>query len=285
MKVLLFGSSGMAGHVISDWLSWNKNFQIINTSFLHAKKDSINIDVRNIDQLKNLIYKTEPDIIINCIGVLIKGAIQSPANAIFLNAYFPHLLHEVCIDMNTKIIHLSTDCVFSGKKGNYSIEDEKDARDIYGMSKSLGELNNTKDLTIRTSIIGPELKENGEGLLHWFLTQKGTIKGYKKTIWSGITTLQLAKIIEYAIFDNLTGIIQPTNGEAISKYELLKIFKSSFNKNDIIIEAVDGKNINKSLIASPAFSKIIIPSYKGMCHELFTYMKTRKMIYSMYDIF
>ena len=133
------------------------------------------------------------------------------------------------------LIHISTDCVFSGNKGNYIETDYRDARDIYGLSKALGEIDNENDLTIRTSIIGPELKTNGEGLFHWFLSQKGNVYGYTDAIWGGVTTLEFAKAIDCAIEQRITGLINLTNKVPISKYELLKLSQKIFN---IIVSSI-----------------------------------------------
>ena len=117
-------------------------------------------------------FYIKPDYVINCVGVLIKGSKESIENAIYINAYFPHMLERILHNTTGKLIHISTDCVFSGEKGQYADNDPKDALDTYGMTKNLGEVVNTKDITLRTSIIGPELKNNGEGLFHWIYSQK-----------------------------------------------------------------------------------------------------------------
>src|SRR5690606_24943808 len=120
-------------------------------------------------------------------------------------------------ELGSKLIHISTDCVFSGNRGAYTEDDFCDANDTYGRSKALGELNNDRDLTIRTSIIGPELKTNGEGLLHWFLNQSTPVNGFTEAYWGGVTTLELAKAIKTALMSDLKGIVNLTNGESISK--------------------------------------------------------------------
>ena len=125
-----------------------------------------------------MVHRVHPEIIINCVGILIKGSREHPDNAILINAYFPHLLKRLSDEVGAKLIHISTDCVFSGKKGNYTEDDFRDADDVYGRSKALGEIINDKDLTIRTSIIGPELKENLLNLFKEIWGKDTVIKPY-----------------------------------------------------------------------------------------------------------
>ena len=204
-KVLLFGATGMAGHIAYYYLLNTGKYEITNVVFrTPLTEDSIIVDVTNRDAVAEVVRRVQPEIILNCVGVLIKGSKEHPDNAILINAYFPHLLKKMADEVGAKLIHISTDCVFSGKRGNYTEDDFRDADDVYGRSKALGEVINDKDLTIRTSIIGPELKKNGEGLFHWFMNQHGEINGFKTAIWGGVTTLELAKAIDSAIMQNKT---------------------------------------------------------------------------------
>lgn len=280
-KILLFGATGMAGHVIYYYLKESGLYDLTNVVYRNKlTDDSIVLDVTQADNVSQIIYDLHPDIIINCIGILIKGSKTHPYNAILINACFPHLLKKLSDDIGAKLIHISTDCVFSGKKGNYDEYDYRDADDIYGRSKALGEIINDKDLTIRTSIIGPELKKDGEGLFHWFMTQKGTVNGFKTVIWSGITTLELAKAIECAILENWTGLVQLSNGVGISKYELLCLLKLIWGK-DININPVIVNSVDKSIAKS---SKIdySIPSYSLMLEDLREWMNTKSQYYIYY---
>lgn len=278
-KVLILGATGMAGHMIYHYLLNTGKYSIKNVVFRNKlTEDSIIADITNKDIVADIISTINPDIIINCVGILIKGAKEHPDNAILINAYFPHLLKRLSDNVNAKLIHISTDCVFSGKKGNYTESDFRDADDIYGRSKALGEIINEKDLTIRTSIIGPELKKEGEGLFHWFMNQKGAINGYTTAIWGGVTTLELAKCIDVVIEGNYTGLIQLSNGEKISKYELLNLFKEIWGKNDIIINAFDGNGVDKSIAKSQYFNHII-PGYHRMLEDQYEWMRTHKELY------
>jgi dTDP-4-dehydrorhamnose reductase len=280
-KILLLGSTGMAGHMIYYYLKNTNRYTIINVSYrTKLTEDSILIDIKNSADLEELISTAKPDYIINCIGVLIKGS-SDIENAVFINAYFPHFLKKIADKIDAKIIHLSTDCVFSGNEGNYKEDALKDAADIYGLSKSLGEINDAKHLTMRTSIIGPELKSNGEGLLHWFFSQHGEITGYTNAIWSGITTLELAKAIEYYLNNEIaSGIVHVTNGEKISKYELLNLFKSVWNVEDLYIrEGKFNKNVDKSLSKSETF-KYKVPSYYQMIKDLSIWINNNGTLYN-----
>lgn len=283
IKILVLGSTGMAGHVIYRILSTRVDYEVTNVSFRKKlNESSIILDITDKYLLFKTIKRIKPEIVINCIGILKKGAKESPENAIFVNAYFPHLLSRLTAESKTKLIHISTDCVFSGSKGNYSPKHPKDAQDIYGMSKALGEIINQNDLTIRTSIIGPEIKTEGEGLLHWFLNQQGEIRGYTNSYWSGVTTLQLAKLIEHSIDNNFIGLIQYSNGIKISKYQLLKIFQETWHKYNIEIIPENGKKVDKSLIPSYPQSILPVPSYIIMCKELAEYMNNNSQFYKHY---
>ncbi|MEG0560405.1 MAG: SDR family oxidoreductase [Muribaculaceae bacterium] len=275
-KILVLGATGMAGHMIYLYLKGLDKYEMSNMVF-RTKLDekSLIIDVNDKSTLSKAIKLINPNIIINCIGILIKGSSDNPINAIYINSCLPHLLKSISEEIGADLIHISTDCVFSGNKGNYNENDFRDADDIYGRSKALGEIINDKDLTIRTSIIGPELKQDGEGLFHWFMNQQGAVQGYKTAIWGGVTTLELAKAIDYAILNKTTGLIQLSNGLGISKYELLCLFKEIWKKN-IEIKPVEKNGIDKSIAKSNVFH-YEVPSYKNMLNDQFIWMESNKI--------
>lgn len=284
-KLLVLGACGMAGHMICEYFKTLPEKYMV-YGICHNIKladDSILLDIRDLNLLDTTIQSINPDIIINSIGILNKNAEKNPSNTIFINSYFPRYLEEYLKNTNTKFIHLSTDCVFSGETGNYSEASVSDGKDIYARTKILGEINNNKDLTVRTSIIGPELKENGTGLFHWFMKQNGTVKGYSKVIWSGITTLQLAKCLNLMIEDNLTGLYNLASKDPINKYELLKIINSVFHKN-ILIENHEEFNSDKSLISIRKDFSIELPTYTEMLNELKNWMKKNLHLYSQYSL-
>jgi dTDP-4-dehydrorhamnose reductase len=235
-KILLLGGRGMAGHMVNYYLEKTGKYDIVNTCFQKkANEKSILLDVRNKEKIKDVIDSVKPDIVINCVGILIKEANENPKMAMEINGFFPHYLEELGKEKHFMTIHLSTDCIFSGEKGNYTTEDIPDADDYYGKSKAVGELKNDRDLTIRTSIIGPELNPDGVGLFQWFMSQKDEINGYDKVYWTGLTTLELAKIIDRAIEINLTGLHHIVPDQKISKYDLLNLIAEIFQK-DIVIK-------------------------------------------------
>lgn len=279
-KILLFGSTGMAGHIMYYYLKNTQKYNITNVVFrTKLTEDSIVVNVANTEAVIEVVNTVHPDLIINCIGVLVKDSKEHPDNAILINAYFPNLLKKLADEIGAKLIHISTDCVFSGKKGCYTEEDFRDADDTYGRSKALGEIVNEKDLTIRTSIIGPELKKDGEGLFHWFMQQSGEINGYTKAIWGGVTTLQLAKAIDFAIEKNTCGLVQLSNGVGISKYDLLCLFKEIWRKEDVNILSCDLYSVDKSIARSKRFN-YIVPAYKEMLIEQYNWMNQHKDLYS-----
>ena len=278
-KILILGASGMAGHIIYYYLKETNKYEIFDVVFHNKiRQESIVLDVSNKLDTENLIRVVNPDIIINCIGILINGSNQYPDNAIYINAFLPHFLVRLSGNIGAKLIHISTDCVFSGKKGKYSEENFRDADDIYGRSKALGEVNNEKDITIRTSIIGPEIKKNGEGLFHWFMHQNGEINGFTESIWSGVTTLELAKTIEVVIYNNLTGLINLSNGKGINKFDLLNLIKLIWGKDNINIQPFFGKKVDKSLRKSALYN-FNVPTYKKMLQELKIWMDSHTYLY------
>lgn len=279
-KILLFGATGMAGHVVYYYLRETGEYDITNVVYrTKLTEDSIVVDVTDCNVVARVIDRAKPEIIINCIGVLIRGSKEYPDNAILINAYFPHLLKKLADNVGAKLIHISTDCVFSGNKGNYTENDFRDADDVYGRSKALGEIINDKDLTIRTSIIGPELKQNGEGLFHWFMHQHDLINGYKTAIWGGVTTLELAKAIDQAIMQKKTGLVQLSNGIGISKYDLLNLFKELWNRSELEIVPYAANSIDKSIAKSELFN-YEVPEYRQMLVQQKEWMKKYSYLYS-----
>ena len=267
-RVLVFGSTGMLGHQVVNYFLQFDDYKIIDISFRNKfREETIILDVTNKKLLEDTIFEIKPDYIINCIGVLIGGANSNTANAIYINAYLPHQLKDIAANINAKLIHISTDCVFSGKKGNYVETDERDGKDTYAKTKILGEVIDDSNITLRTSIIGLELKTNGEGLFHWFMNQSGTINGFTKAIWSGVTTFELARAIKWAIENDITGLYHVTNNKSINKNNLLKLFKK-YTKKDIDIIAVDGKKVNKSFVDTRTEINYEISDYDNMVKDM-----------------
>jgi len=284
-KVLVLGSTGLIGHQVYNYLKKHSDYELSNISY--RKKlvnNTILADIRDEKKFLSLIEKIKPDIIVNCIGILIDGANKDPEHAIFINAYMPHRLARLADNIGSKLIHISTDCVFSGLKNRPYIEtDEKDGKDTYAKTKGLGEIINNTHVTLRTSVIGPELKEDGEELFHWFMNQSESINGFKKAIWSGVTTLELAKAVLWSIEKDIRGLYHITNNESINKYDLLNLFKKYTNKN-ILINGIDGKEVDKSFMDTRKDINYQIPSYEKMVEELIQLMVDNKELYAQYEI-
>ncbi|MBA7536669.1 hypothetical protein ES705_28933 [subsurface metagenome] len=280
-RVLVIGALGMAGHMISQYLKSLNKYHVL--TLARKKHDSISIDFKcdleHPKQLEAIISDSNPDFVINCIGILNKFAENNHDTAILLNSYLPHFLSGLGNMYNFELIHISTDCVFSGKKGGYIESDVKDGVGFYAETKALGEINNNMDLTIRTSIIGPELKNNGIGLFDWFLKQKGYINGYLNAFWSGVTTLELAKAIDNFIDTKIAGLVHLTPSDKISKYNLLCIIKEVFSMNYVDIKAYNNPFVDKSLTNTRNDLDYNVLDYKEMLNELYNWMKKKKDIY------
>ena len=282
-KILVLGSNGMAGHCIKKYL---ENLNFYSVWGLARKninnKNIIELDVTNLTDLQSIFEKHSFDYVINCIGLLNDKAEKSPDLGIWYNSYLPNILSFYGKKNNFKLIHISTDCVFSGLKGNYKENSFKDAQGVYAQTKSLGEVIKGNDLTLRTSIVGPELKLNGIGLFHWFMNQSGKINGYKRVFWSGITTIELSKIIHLCIQKNIRGLYQLSNNNKINKYDLLQLFNKYFKNNELIINSDSLHISDKSLINSRTDFDFKIPKYEKMIIEMKGWIIDNKDIYRHY---
>lgn len=284
-KILILGSTGLIGHQIHYLLSPNTNYEVFDISYRNKlTKNTLLVNVRDEQILKSEIIKIKPDYVINCIGTLIKQSASNPELAIYTNAIFPHTLKNICNSLSIKLIHMSTDCVFSGKNKEPYIEtDIKDGLDVYAKTKSLGEITEENHLTLRTSVIGPELKEDGEQLFNWFMSENGEIEGFSDAIWSGVTSIELARGVKWAIENDISGLYQLTNGSPISKNEVLQLFKKYTNK-DISIRPILGIDIDKSFKDTRKLINYQIPSYEEMILEMMELIKQNKNLYPHYQI-
>ena len=282
-KVLVLGSAGLIGHQVYNYLKDSDNYELHNISYRNKiQNDTILLDARDEKIFIDKITSIRPHYIVNCIGILINGSDTDPENAIFLNSYMPHRLARLADKINAKLIHISTDCVFSGdKKEPYVETDEKDGRGVYAKTKGLGEIINDKHLTLRTSVVGPELKSDGEELFHWFMNQSDSVSGFTKAIWSGVTTIELAKAVKWSIENNITGLYHITNNHPINKNELLKLFNKYTNKGVKIIP-VDGNKSDKSFIDTRRLINYQIPSYDQMVMEMVRLIINNKNLYAQY---
>lgn len=256
-KLLIIGVGGMLGNALFRYFDERTNTKTY--GLLRNKKKTLNFfnkfnsekiiekDFLDLDNLDQILSDLSPNIIFNCIGIVKQNPLSNdPLSSIRVNSIFPHLLNKLSLKFNFRLIHFSTDCVFSGLQGNYLETDFADANDIYGRSKFLGEITNNGNITIRTSFIGKELGTN-RALLNWFLSQKGKIKGYKNAIYSGLTTLEVAKVLDKYVIPNpdLKGLYH-LSADNINKYSLLSLLNEVYKK-DLFIEEDLNIKIDRSL--------------------------------------
>lgn len=285
-SILIFGGSGMLGHVL-----WKKAMARYNAfvalrkippgheGLFPAERTIVGLDVRDSEAVRETLNRYRPDCVVNCVGIVKQSPIiQDPASVIQINSLFPHQLAAICSDLGIRLIHLSTDCVFSGEKGHYSEEDFPGPIDLYGRSKLLGEPSGSNILTLRTSMIGFEL-ETRHGLLEWFLAQEGgVVRGFKRALFNGLYTEELAGII-LELIDNWPGLagVRHIGGEVISKYDLLSLIRAECNL-DILIEPDESFVCDRSLDASKIQKEtgIKIPSWSEMVHSLAIDLKKRR---------
>lgn len=282
-RILIIGSKGMAGHIIKEYLL-SKEYDVYSTFRKGEGKEELKekefyLDVFDKESLNKILEEIKPKFVINCVGILNQFAEENPDIAIYVNGYFPHYLDRLSQKYNYKLIHITTDCVFSGKKGDYTENDFRDAESYYGRSKAIGEVNNNRTLTFRTSIIGPDINENGIGLFNWFMKQKGEIKGYSNVIWTGVTTLELVKAIEASFSQNIVGLHHLVNNKKISKYELLRLFKKYMNRDDLVIVEYEDYFSDKSLARTNFEFNYQVKSYEDMIRELASWIEEKRAIY------
>lgn len=242
MKVLVLGVSGMLGSAVFYRLCRSAEFEVIGSARqasvrnyfprdLHERIGT-GVDVLDDERLTETLASTRPDVVINCIGVIKQlAAKNNPLDILPINSMLPHRLAAICENLGMRLIHISTDCVFDGAKGNYVESDVSNATDLYGKSKFIGELHDKANaITLRTSIIGHELNSK-HGLIEWFLSQSGSINGFTRAIFSGLPTVELARVIqEYIIPEpGLSGLYH-VSAEPISKFDLLSLVARIYAK-------------------------------------------------------
>lgn len=287
MRILILGASGMLGHQL--WRHFSSTsintFGVIRKARSAYRHDSLfssdrvidHIDARDFQNLCGVIEEVDPDIVLNCIGITKRREKEDiPADSIRLNALLPHELAAWGLKQGLKIINFSTDCVFDGQKGLYSESNPTSAQDLYGRTKALGEITGENALTIRSSFIGPELHDGTE-LFEWFIAQRGNVKGFTNAIYSGLTTLELARVVEKIVIEHptCTGLYH-ISSDPISKHDLLrKILKHM----DLPIELIpDGKFKCDRSLDSHRFREnynYTPPSWEGMVSELTAYMQRK----------
>lgn len=281
-NILVLGSIGMAGHLITLYFK-EKGFNV--TAYSMQPFPYCNNIIGNAletENFKNMLLEGDYDAVINCIGILNQVADENQSLAVYLNSYLPHLVADTLKDKKTKLIHMSTDCVFAGNSGPYYEDSLRDGLTFYDRSKALGEVEDNKNLTFRNSIIGPDMNENGIGLFNWFMKQRGEINGFTGAMWTGVTTLTLAKAMEQAIKEDLCGLYNLVNNTSISKYDLLCLFNKHFRNNELIINKSESLNLDKSLRRKRNDFSFVVPSYEEMVSEMSEWVNNHKDLYPMY---
>lgn len=259
MRVLVLGASGMLGHSMLMLLSKNQDWTVYGT--LRSPSSDLQklaprakllhgIHADQPDSLLAAFTQSRPQVVINCVGLVKQlASADDPLEAIPINALLPHRLVRLCELARARLVHISTDCVFSGDQGNYRETDTPDAKDLYGRSKLLGEVSARHAITLRTSIIGHELGRD-HGLIGWFLSQQGRVKGYTQAIFSGLPTYELARLVRDYVIPNtdLHGLYHVA-AAPISKHDLLQIVNRIYGRL-LEIEADGAVKVNRSLDAS-----------------------------------
>ena len=274
MRILVLGKNGMLGHVVYNHFKEN-GYTVYGT----AQTEDIKWDAyENLEGIEDIIKEVKPDAVVNCIGILNQVCEANKPLAVKLNSLLPHYMDSLSEKYKFKFVHVSTDCVFEGTIGKYDESIPADATSFYGRSKALGEIRNDRSVTLRTSIVGPDANPKGIGLFQWFMKQENEVGGYSKVIWTGVTTIELAKQIEVAIKNNLTGLNHVVNNDFISKKDLLTLFKDAFNK-DIKINDNDTVVSEKTLVRTELSYDFNVPSYKQMVEEMRTWVDNHKELY------
>lgn len=282
MQILVLGASGMAGHTIALYLyeAGHDVTALTRKPFDFLK--NVTCDVTDFATLERIIKDGKFDAIINCVGILNQFAENNPDQAILLNAYLPHFLAKTIKNTKTKLIQMSTDCVFSGRRGTYNEASIPDGETYYDRTKALGEVHDSRNLTFRNSIVGPDMYENGIGLFNWFMKQNAPIGGYTKAVWTGVTTLTLAKAMDAALETNLSGLYNLVNNDTISKYELLGLFNKYFKDGKLQINENHDFICDKSLVNTRKDFPFIVPSYEIMVQEMHEWIISHQELYPHY---
>jgi dTDP-4-dehydrorhamnose reductase len=281
VRILILGGDGMLGHQLLKYLSSRHEVRVTLRQDLaaytffrlfHQGNAYASVDVRSLDRIIEVLADFCPQVVINAVGIVKqRPTAKEVIPSLEINSLLPHRLTVLCKAAGARLVHISTDCVFSGKKGNYQESDVSDAEDIYGKSKFLGEVNDPSCLTLRTSLIGRELTRKSS-LLEWFLAQKGPVKGFRNAVFSGFTTIEMARIIEHMLIDypQACGVYQVSSGP-INKYDLLLLFREKLGHNvEILPDEIF--HCDRSL-DSTRFRKefnYLSPSWEQMIEELKT---------------
>jgi len=281
-RLVVLGGTGMAGNVAVTYLD-ESGYDVYYTAVdAPDTAKSKAIDATDTFALSAWLEAVRPDVIFNCMGVLMKDSDARPDISIFLNSYIPRFLEFKYKETSTKIIHISTDCVFSGSRGGYLETDVPDGETVYDRTKALGEIINNKDLTFRMSIVGPDRNAGGVGLFNWFMSQRGNIRGFTKAMWTGVTTIELARAVDAAVRQDLTGLYHLVPEKPISKYDLLVLFRDVFGRSDIDIEPFDDYFVDKTLINTRKDFDFEVRDYRRQVIDMRDWVERHSELYGHY---
>lgn len=283
-KILILGGTGMLGHVLLRYFHENPGCDVYATARnivevpMYFPRDTAgrfvqeNIEAGDLDAIERVLGSVRPDLVVNCIGIIKQLPMANdPVPAITINALLPHRIAIACKEANARMVHISTDCVFDGRKGMYEENDNPAPEDLYGRTKLLGEVDYPHCVTLRTSIIGHELKGR-YGLIEWFLGESGRVRGYTRAIYSGFPTIEFARIVKDFVLpdEGLTGVYH-VSSDPISKFDLLELVARGYRK-EIEIEPFEGLVLDRSLVSErfrartgyvpPAWPELIDAMYR-----------------------
>ncbi|QWU15200.1 dTDP-4-dehydrorhamnose reductase [Paenibacillus sophorae] len=273
MKLLILGGNGMAGHMLADYFRLQGKHQVFHTTRDKSDQQGLILDADDIAAVERTVSIVSPHCIINALGVLNQSAEDHKIAAYHINGFLPHRLRRAADTVSARLIHISTDCVFEGTRGGYTEEEVPDGTSVYAITKALGEVRDFGHLTIRTSIIGPEIRKAGIGLMEWFLAQSGKVPGYRRVMWNGVTTLELAKAIDCLLKSQVSGLIHLAHPQPVSKYELLVMIQEAFHKTNTEIVPEDVHVQDRTLVSTRPDAVFRLPSYPDMLAELAEWMQ------------
>ena len=275
----------MAGHTISLYLK-ERGHRVVGFSrrgvpFLD---DQVVGDARDEALLAETLSRGEFDVAVNCVGVLNQYAERDPEGAAYLNGGLPHVLARICEGTPTRVFHMSTDCVFAGNTGPYTEDSAPDGESVYDRTKAAGELRDRKNLTFRNSIVGPDTDPDGIGLLNWFMRQAGPVKGYTGAIWTGLTTLELAKAMECAAREDVSGLVSMVPPGSISKFDLLRLFNDALRGGSVEIVPDDDVCLDKTLVRTNFDSAFRPKGYPEQVSEMASWVRGHRDLYPHYEL-
>ena len=276
MKILVLGADGMLGHVVVQYLI-EQGHEVIKTS--RDENEEYYFDAyKNVYGIDGIVNEVRPDAIVNCIGILNEVAENNHALAVLLNSFLPNYIDSLSEKYGFTLVHITTDCVFNGEDGSYTEDSIPNATSFYGLSKAMGEVKNNRTLTLRLSIVGPDINPNGIGLFNWFSKQSGKVKGFSEVYWTGVTTVELARVIEEGISNHITGFHHVVNNEKIKKSDLLRLFEKYFHFGITIVDD-DSYKSDKSLVRTSKSHDFNVPSYEEMIKNMRAWVDAHPDIY------